>query len=57
VISVEFIKKLRDEIRYDDIPALAVAIAEDARQARAELGLMPIGENFATSATDRISSV
>jgi riboflavin kinase/FMN adenylyltransferase len=57
VISVEFIRKLRDEIRYDDIPALTAAIAEDAREARRELGLAPIGESFATSATDRISSL
>ncbi len=55
VISVEFIKKLRDEQRYKDLPSLTTAIAEDARQARAELDLPPVAESFAISATDRIS--
>ena len=55
VISVEFIKKLRDEQRYKDLPSLTTAISEDARQARAELDLPPVAESFAISATDRIS--
>jgi riboflavin kinase/FMN adenylyltransferase len=55
LVSVEFIKKLRDEAQYPDLPALTAAIAEDARQARVELHLPPVGESFAISATDRIS--
>jgi len=57
LISVEFVKKLRDEIRYDDLSTLTAAIADDAQKARSELGLLPVGKNFATSATDRISSL
>jgi riboflavin kinase/FMN adenylyltransferase len=33
-IKVRFLKKLRDEKKYDGLPALRAAIAEDARQAR-----------------------
>jgi len=33
-IKVRFLKKLRDEKKYDGLPALQAAIAEDARQAR-----------------------
>jgi riboflavin kinase / FMN adenylyltransferase len=33
-IRVRFLKKLRDEKKYDGLPALRAAIADDARQAR-----------------------
>ena len=33
-LSVHFLKKLRDEEKYDGLPALQAAIARDARQAR-----------------------
>ena len=33
-IKVRFLKKLRDEKKYDGLPALRAAIAEDAREAR-----------------------
>jgi riboflavin kinase/FMN adenylyltransferase len=51
VIQVEFLKKLRDEEKYDDLPTLTAAIVRDAEQARGyfrETGMM------AVSATDRI---
>lgn len=35
LVRVEFLKKLRDEEKYDNLPALAAAIARDAEQARA----------------------
>jgi riboflavin kinase/FMN adenylyltransferase len=55
LVSIEFVKKLRDEVRYQDLSELTRAIAEDARQAREELALPSVGESFAISATDRIS--
>ncbi|MGA2551920.1 MAG: bifunctional riboflavin kinase/FAD synthetase [Burkholderiaceae bacterium] len=55
LVSVEFLKKLRDEEKYPDLAALTAAISEDTRQARAFFGLPPLSLNFATSATDRIS--
>jgi riboflavin kinase / FMN adenylyltransferase len=33
-LRVRFLKTLRDEERYDGLPALQAAIARDARQAR-----------------------
>ena len=33
-LRVRFLKKLRDEQKYDGLPALQAAIASDARQAR-----------------------
>jgi len=33
-LRVRFLKKLRDEQKYDGLPALRDAIAHDARQAR-----------------------
>ena len=33
-LRVRFLKKLRDERKYDGLPALREAIARDARQAR-----------------------
>jgi riboflavin kinase/FMN adenylyltransferase len=34
-LHVRFLKKLRDEKKYDDVPALRAAIEVDAAQARA----------------------
>jgi riboflavin kinase/FMN adenylyltransferase len=51
LIRVEFLKKLRDEEKYVDLPTLTAAIARDEINARAyfkEQG------NLAISATDRI---
>jgi riboflavin kinase/FMN adenylyltransferase len=51
VVRVEFLKKLRDEKKYNDLPALTAAIARDEQQARTffeERGVQ-IG-----AATDRI---
>jgi riboflavin kinase/FMN adenylyltransferase len=51
VIRVEFLKKLRNEEKYDDLPTLTAAIMRDAENARAyfrQTGMMAI------SATDRI---
>jgi riboflavin kinase/FMN adenylyltransferase len=35
LVRVEFIEKLRDEEKYDDLPTLTAAIAHDSEQARA----------------------
>ena len=43
-IRVEFIKKLRDEVKFDGLQALIVQMDEDARQARAVLALQQLGE-------------
>jgi len=51
LVRVEFLKKLRDEEKYVDLPTLTEAIARDAAQARAYFQQMADG---ATSATDRI---
>jgi riboflavin kinase/FMN adenylyltransferase len=51
MVRVEFLKKLRDEEKYDDLPTLTAAILRDAENARAyfrQTGMM------AVSATDRI---
>lgn len=58
-VRVEFLHKLRDEEKYDDVATLGAAIAADARAARAWFGSAPIveaasGERMAVSATDRI---
>jgi riboflavin kinase/FMN adenylyltransferase len=51
LIGVEFLKKLRDEEKYVDLPTLTAAIEHDAQQARAWFK----GQTgFAVSATDRI---
>ncbi|MBR7961992.1 bifunctional riboflavin kinase/FAD synthetase [Burkholderia latens] len=60
LIRVEFLKKLRDEAKFDDLEALSRAIALDVANARAyfaERGRAPgsSATGFATSATDRIS--
>jgi riboflavin kinase/FMN adenylyltransferase len=51
LIRVEFLKKLRDEEKYIDLPTLTDAIADDAMQARAYFKLRAAA---ATTATDRI---
>jgi riboflavin kinase/FMN adenylyltransferase len=51
LVRVEFMKKLRDEERYPDLPALTAAIDRDAEQARAWFRER---DSAATSATDRI---
>lgn len=48
VIQVEFLKKLRDEEKYIDLPTLAAAINRDAEQARSYF------QQRVGSATDRI---
>ncbi|TCS38659.1 FMN adenylyltransferase /riboflavin kinase [Paucimonas lemoignei] len=51
VVKVEFLKKLRDEEKYDDLPTLTAAIMRDVENARTyfrQTGMM------AVSATDRI---
>ncbi len=51
LVRVEFLKKLRDEEKYDDLPTLTAAIKRDTEQARAyfrQAGMT------AVSATDRI---
>lgn len=66
LVRVEFMKKLRDEARFDGLEELTAAITRDSAQARAFFGLTepssPGGaspaagsRDFATSATDRIS--
>lgn len=66
LVRVEFMKKLRDEARFDGLEALTAAIAKDCANARAFFGLTVPGSpagtppaagsrDFATSATDRIS--
>ncbi|RBA23766.1 bifunctional riboflavin kinase/FAD synthetase [Herminiimonas fonticola] len=51
LIRVEFLKKLRDEEKYIDLPTLTEAIERDAVQARAYFKQIA---DSATSATDRI---
>jgi riboflavin kinase/FMN adenylyltransferase len=51
LIRVEFLKKLRDEEKYSDLPALTQAIARDTEQARAYFMQR---DRSAISATDRI---
>ncbi len=51
VIQVEFLKKLRDEEKYSDLPTLTEAIARDVENARA---YFKQSGNLAVSATDRI---
>lgn len=43
-IRVEFVCKLRDEIKFDTLDALVMQMDQDAAQARAVLALQPIGE-------------
>ncbi|MBB5391793.1 MULTISPECIES: bifunctional riboflavin kinase/FAD synthetase [unclassified Herbaspirillum] len=51
LLRVDFLKKLRDEEKYVDLPTLTAAIARDAEQARA---YFRENAGFAISATDRI---
>jgi riboflavin kinase / FMN adenylyltransferase len=51
VVRVEFLKKLRDEEKYIDLPTLTAAIERDAQQARA---FFKERELQTVSATDRI---
>ncbi|MBX9799308.1 MAG: bifunctional riboflavin kinase/FAD synthetase [Burkholderiaceae bacterium] len=51
LIRVEFLKKLRDEEKYIDLPTLTAAINRDAVEARAYFKQLT---DAATSATDRI---
>jgi riboflavin kinase/FMN adenylyltransferase len=51
LIRVEFLKKLRDEEKYTDLPTLTDAIARDVENARA---FFKQSGNLAVSATDRI---
>ena len=51
IVQVEFLEKLRDEEKYDDLPTLTAAIAHDTAQARAWFQKTGIR---AMSATDRI---
>ncbi len=60
LVRVEFLQKLRDEAKFDDLEALSRAIAQDVARARAyfaERGHAPGSRatGFSTSATDRIS--
>lgn len=51
LVGVEFLKKLRDEEKFMDVPTLTRAIGEDAKQARAYFAEQSV---FAKSASDRI---
>jgi riboflavin kinase/FMN adenylyltransferase len=51
LVRVEFLKKLRDEEKYVDLPTLTAAIERDAVQARTYFRQIA---DSATSATDRI---
>ncbi|MFZ6768997.1 bifunctional riboflavin kinase/FAD synthetase [Undibacterium sp. Di26W] len=51
VVQIEFLKKLRDEEKYIDLPTLTAAINKDAEQARAYFA---DSHRPARSATDRI---
>ncbi len=55
LVQVEFLKKLRDEEKFVDLPTLKAAIENDARQARAYFASSHLAQaDLATSATDRI---
>ncbi|MEJ0002943.1 MAG: bifunctional riboflavin kinase/FAD synthetase [Pararobbsia sp.] len=54
LVRVEFLKKLRDEEKYVDLPTLTAAIRRDVDQARAWFAASGNPRDFATSATDRI---
>ncbi len=43
-IRVEFIQKLRDEQKYDDLDSMVLQIHQDAKQARAVLAGQTLGE-------------
>jgi riboflavin kinase/FMN adenylyltransferase len=52
LIQVEFLKKLRDEEKYTDLPSLITAIEQDAAQANAFF--LSNAKNRTSGATDRI---
>lgn len=52
LIQVEFLKKLRDEEKYTDLPSLIIAIEQDAAQANAFF--LRHARNRTSGATDRI---
>jgi riboflavin kinase / FMN adenylyltransferase len=55
LVRVEFLKKLRDEEKYSDLPTLTAAIARDTQNARAYFAEIASMQNTgATNATDRI---
>lgn len=54
LLRIEFLKKLRDEEKYDDLATLQAAIANDAREARAYFELPPAADTAPLTATDRI---
>jgi riboflavin kinase/FMN adenylyltransferase len=41
-MGVEFVAKLRDELKFDDLDALKAQMARDARDARLALGMNPV---------------
>lgn len=43
-IAVEFVAKLREEVRFDDLPALVAQMDRDAAQARAVLAASPAAD-------------
>jgi riboflavin kinase / FMN adenylyltransferase len=55
LVRVEFLKKLRDEEKYSDLPTLTAAIARDTLNARAYFASnVPVQHAGAITATDRI---
>jgi riboflavin kinase / FMN adenylyltransferase len=55
LVRVEFLKKLRDEEKYSDLPTLTAAIARDTLNARAYFAsTVPVQHAGAVTATDRI---
>ncbi|MGE4336692.1 MAG: bifunctional riboflavin kinase/FAD synthetase [Pigmentiphaga sp.] len=54
LVRVEFLKKLRDEAKFVDLPTLIEAIATDVEHARAHFAAAATNAVAARSATDRI---
>ncbi|MDY7578167.1 bifunctional riboflavin kinase/FAD synthetase [Herbaspirillum sp. RTI4] len=54
LLQIEFLEKLRDEEKYDDLPTLTAAIANDVVCARAWFAEAGRHDHAAISATDRI---
>jgi riboflavin kinase/FMN adenylyltransferase len=54
LVRVEFLKKLRDEEKFVDLPTLTAAIAHDVTRTREWFAVNGDPRDFATSATDRI---
>lgn len=55
LVSVEFLKKLRDEEKFADLQELTAAIAQDTREARAFVEESSRAASARSTATDRIS--